>query len=149
MGAASVRFLDLEYPEAGADAGAWKEGVKRGVAQAIRELNPSEVYLPHPGEAHGTHQAVSLTVLELLTEKVPGPFPVYGYEIWAPIPKPDQLVDITDRLSIKRRAIRAHKTQVRDTVYEDGILGLNWYRGVFSIQPLSGRDRYAEAFVRL
>lgn len=147
IGVESVEFIGLEYPRTAGEQGPWSEAVESRLAELISGLQPREVYVPHPGETHPTHRAVTAAARACASNAQPMPS-VYGYEIWAPIAAPDRYEDITPFEGLKRRAIRAHETQTADKDYEEGVMGLNHYRAVFSTNH-PDQARYVEAFVTL
>lgn len=145
----SIRFLDLEYPIDPRERPAWEQRVRQGIAAALDDFSPRELFLPHPQDGHRTHRAVTQAVIDLLWD-TPAPHPaVHGYETWTPIQSPDLFIDITPYEAIKRKAIRCHQTQARDKAFEDGIMGLNRYRAVFHDPVHRDSSGYAEVFVRL
>jgi LmbE family N-acetylglucosaminyl deacetylase len=105
---------------------------------------PDLVYLPHPREWHPDHKAALPIVREALDgTKLPTPI-LRAYEVWTPNPEYDQVENITSVMPRKMRAIRAHRSQLKDLAYDRAAHGLNEYRGA-----LSGRCRFAEVFQAL
>jgi LmbE family N-acetylglucosaminyl deacetylase len=68
------------------------------------------------------------------------------YEVWTPLQRIDEIVDISPYVKTKRAAIRAYKCQCDVLAFDEAILGLNRYRGEMHSWP--GGD-YAEIFCRL
>lgn len=147
IGVESAEFIGLEYPRTPGEQGPWSEAVESRLAKLVSGLQPREVYVPHPGETHPTHRAVTAAAQASASSAQLRPS-VYGYEIWAPIAAPDRYEDITPFEGLKRQAIRAHETQTADKDYEEGVMGLNRYRAVFSTNH-PDQARYVEAFVTL
>lgn len=118
----------------------------------IREMQPDIVLIPHAGDAVPDHQVTHQLVFDAI-RRAAGPwFPecggdpwpvsrILGYEVWTPIPSPAALVDITPYASLKQQAMQCHQSQVSEIRYDDGIMGLNRYRGV-----TTGAGRYCECF---
>lgn len=98
------------------------------------------VYVPHEGEAHSDHQLAYYLVHGAVRGSS---IEVREYEVWTPLQAFDILVDITEFVSIKRAAIRAHRTQILNA-FEDAALALNHYRGII----YGPNIMYAEVFRR-
>lgn len=113
------------------------------VATLLRE-QPQLVYLPHPEDGHADHTVVlSMVQTALADETLPVP-ELRGYEVWAPMRFYDHTLDVTDFMPRKIRALRCHRSQLRDLNYVRAIRGLNAYRGA-----IAGRWDYAEVFQKL
>jgi len=67
-----------------------------------------------------------------------------GYEVWTPLAEFDQVTDISQVMSRKLRALRAHASQFAEFDYAHAVRGLNQYRGA-----LGGKCAYAEVFQTL
>jgi LmbE family N-acetylglucosaminyl deacetylase len=109
----------------------------------IRQVRPAVVYVPHENEMHPDHRAAA-RVIRSAVKRVPRRRPdVLTYEVWTPLRQMDQIVDITPFVNIKRRAIRAYRSQCAVMDFEAAILGLNRYRGEMFCWP---EGEYAEVF---
>ena len=65
------------------------------VVDALREHAPSTVYLPWRGDNNADHQVLHEVVVRGLRQTgFVGD--AWGYEVWAPNPLPDLVIDITD-----------------------------------------------------
>lgn len=118
----------------------------------IRELRPDIVLIPHAGDAVPDHQTTHHLVLEA-ARRASGPwFPdcggkpwsvsrILGYEVWTPLSSPTTVVDISNYAALKLQAIQCHESQVADIRYDEGMMGLNRYRGV-----ITGLGQYCECF---
>jgi LmbE family N-acetylglucosaminyl deacetylase len=105
--------------------------VELGTQLAARELQatqPDLVYLPWAREGHPDHHALHVVVLAAL-RRVGFAGRAFGYEVWNAM-VPDFVVDISRVADRKRRAIRAHRSQLAYTDFEHTILGLNAYRSM-------------------
>ncbi|OKI40718.1 hypothetical protein A6A29_38655 [Streptomyces sp. TSRI0281] len=120
---------------------------------AFRRFRPDVLYVPHADEDDPTHRVAAklahearwvaaYAVYEEAGPPVSSPArEVYEYEVWTPLSDPAVHVDITAYADRKRRALRQYHSQIEETAWDEGSLGLNRYRGV-----TSGVGRYAEAF---
>ena len=140
LGMATVEFLRLPDWTAGDHI---KEGA-RLLAPALQCERPEIIYLPHPREWHPDHKAALSIVRAASRTAGLGNTKLLGYEVWTPISEYDCVEDISKTMALKLRALRAHKSQVRDWDYVRAVRGLNEYRGV-----MAGRCRYAEVFQTL
>jgi len=100
----------------------------------IRERHASLVVLPWFGDANSDHQAVNVAFAKTGVDT-----PVWGYEVWSPLPA-NRVVDISEAVEDKRRAVAAHTADV--FIDADALLGLNRYRA--AVARLNGT--HAEAF---
>ena len=118
------------------------------LVNTIEQFKTDVIYVPHYNEAHRDHKAAALLIerslitLNSTTEKPV----VYMYEVWTPIQKIDHVEDISSYVEIKRKAIKAHKSQCEVMNFEEAILGLNRYRGEMHSWP---GGNYAEVFVKM
>ncbi|MCR9246624.1 MAG: PIG-L family deacetylase [bacterium] len=110
---------------------------------AIREFEPTIIYLPWEAEGHPDHHALHLVVLEGM-RRAGFTGTAFGYEVWNAM-IPDIVVDITAAEEQKRRGIRAHASQTAYVDFEHTILGLNAYRAMVHAR---GRG-YCEALRRI
>ena len=121
----------------------------------IRAWRPELIYVPHDREMHPDHRAaVRLLSKALVTTngvkhgKRNGRSQprVLMFEVWTPLQRMDEIVDISPYVDDKRKAIRAYRSQCAVVGFEPAILGLNRYRGELHSWP--GGD-YAEVFAEL
>jgi LmbE family N-acetylglucosaminyl deacetylase len=108
----------------------------------ILELEmPQLIFVPHQGEWHPDHKA-ALPLLAAALTKSRAPIPeIRTYEVWTPLTEFDHVINITSIMPRKLRALRAHKSQLKEFNYERAIRGLNAFRG-----ELQAKCRYAEVF---
>jgi len=64
-----------------------------------------------------------------------------AYEVWTPLAGYNHVEDISAVMSQKLRALRAHRSQLKEFDYARAVTGLNQFRG-----ELAARCRYAEVF---
>jgi LmbE family N-acetylglucosaminyl deacetylase len=113
----------------------------RALQPILRAERPHLVYTPHAAEAHPDHQAALLVLrLALKTWRAPAP-ELRAYEVWTPLTAHDHIEDISRAMARKLKALRAHRSQLREFNYERAVCGLNSFRG-----ELGAKCRYAEVF---
>ena len=76
----------------------------------------------------------------LRSARIVGPA-LRAYEVWTPLREFDQVEDISSVMARKLRALRAHRSQLKEFDYVRAVTGLNQFRG-----ELAARCRYAEVF---
>jgi LmbE family N-acetylglucosaminyl deacetylase len=76
----------------------------------INRFKPDIIYVTHDREMHPDHRAaVRLLRRALAVTKIKPD--VLGYEVWTPIQKLSEIVDISPFMERKLRAVRAHRSQ--------------------------------------
>jgi len=133
----------------------WREpdGGLRATAGAVRKLRgllktfrPDTVYVPHDREMHPDHRGAARLLRAALAGSR-GPRPdVLMFEVWAPLQRLDEIIDISRHMETKLRAVRAYGSQCAVVGFVEAVRGLNRYRGEMHSWP--GGD-YAEVFTRL
>jgi LmbE family N-acetylglucosaminyl deacetylase len=116
----------------------------------FERYGPDEVYTLHPKlDRHPTHRAAGNITVEALV-RIDSNAELWAYEVWGLFPHWDRLEDISDQLEIKLAAIKEHRSQTAAIDYDEGIAGLNRWRGVFA-DPHQEKSpaRYAEVFLKL
>jgi len=112
----------------------------------LKQFKPDKIYVTHDREMHPDHRgAVRLLrrALKGATGKLPD---VLGYEVWTPIQKLSEIVDISPFMEKKLRAVKTYRSQCAVVGFIEAVRGLNRYRGEMHSWP--GGD-YAEVFTRL
>ncbi|HLD50102.1 MAG TPA: PIG-L deacetylase family protein [bacterium] len=114
----------------------------------IRAWRPHAVYVTHDREMHPAHRAAAQLVKRALSNgEAPASKPdVYMFEVWTPLQAMDRIVDISEFIEIKRKAIQAHQSQCEAMDFDEALLALNRYRGEMHSWP--GGD-YAEIFAAM
>jgi len=107
----------------------------------LKRLKPDLIYLPHANEWHPDHKA-ALPIVRAALEaaRIPGPT-LRAYEVWTPLAEYDHVENITAVMPRKLRALRAHRSQLKEFDYVRAVTGLNQFRG-----ELAARCRCAEVF---
>jgi len=115
--------------------------IKDRLSIEIETFSPSLIYAPSPLEAHPDHKA-AFEVVWALKEK-PG-ISLAFYEILMAL-YPNVLVDITDQIEQKKKAIESYVTEVYYNDYITKVEGLNRFRTA----TLKKDIKFAEAFFLL
>ena len=139
----SVEFW--REPDGGLSATA---GAVKRLLLLLQSWKPDTLYVTHDREMHPDHQASVRLVkgaLKRLGKRAPKP-DVLMYEIWTPLQRMDEIVDISPLLPKKLAAVRAYRSQCAVVGFVEAVRGLNRYRGEMHSWP--GGD-YAEVFARL
>lgn len=105
---------------------------------------PDRVYVTHERDMHSDHRAAARLVRHAVPVTEEGPR-VLEFEVWTPLQYLSEIVDITPHIEEKVDAIRCYQSQVDLMRFDEGMLGLNRYRGEMHSWP--GGD-YAEVFWR-
>ncbi|GAC1385592.1 MAG: bacillithiol biosynthesis deacetylase BshB1 [Ginsengibacter sp.] len=114
----------------------------------IETVRPNIIYVPHQQEDHPDHKEAAMLVTKAVNrikDTIIKPI-VWMYEVWTPIQKIENIVDITLYVETKRKAILAHKSQCEVMSFDEAILGLNRYRGEMFSWP---EGDFAEVFVQM
>jgi len=107
----------------------------------LKRKKPDMIYLPHPLEWHPDHKA-ALPIVRAAFRGGSLPVPALrAYEVWTLIAEADHVENITGNMPRKLRAVRSHRSQLREIDYARAVQGLNQYRG-----EMTGKFRYAEVF---
>jgi N-acetylglucosamine malate deacetylase 1 len=139
LGIKETIFLDAEEANL---TSTWE--IQQKVRRILDVLCPDLVYLPFFLEEHPDHRAVSRILLDA-TVDTSLRFECVGFEIWTPL-FPNCLVEITDVIDVKKRAIECYESQLADADYLHTCLGLNAFR---ASALLDNKDGYVEAFFRV
>ena len=121
------------------------DAIKR-LRTKLKTFKPEKIYVTHDREMHPDHRGAVRLVRRALSgakEKRPD---VLGYEVWTPIQKLSEIVDVSPFMEKKLRAVRAYRSQCAVVGFVKAARGLNRYRGEMHSWP--GGD-YAEVFTRL
>jgi len=107
----------------------------------LKRLRPGLIYLPHANEWHPDHQAALPVVRAAVRAAGISTPELRAYEVWTPLAGYDHIEDISAVMPRKLRALRAHRSQLKEFDYARAVTGLNQFRG-----ELAARCRYAEVF---
>jgi LmbE family N-acetylglucosaminyl deacetylase len=112
------------------------------LAGEIRRTKASILYAPHERDDHPDHGAAARITRDgvaLARRRVQ----IRYFEIWAPINAVEEVIDISDVIEDKLRAIRAYRSQYDVMRFDEAFKGLARYRGEMHSWP---GGPYAEAF---
>jgi LmbE family N-acetylglucosaminyl deacetylase len=140
LGNAEVVFLG--FP----DRGLGDEAAPQ-LREQLLEFRPDLVLVPSPTEIHPDHVALSRVFCELIQRDETlfadlAITRVAFYEVSAPLPRPNALVDISDVADAKYSAIAEHTSQLAFRDYIAYARGLNAYRTM----TLPAGVQFAEAY---
>jgi len=112
------------------------------LSEVLCRVHPDVVYLPFLTDTHPDHWMTNcLFIAAAQRAHLPPTLACWGYEVWAPVVA-NTIIDITDAIEVKQRAMHAFVSQIGDYDYPRAILGLNEYRSLLSVR---GKG-FAEAF---
>jgi LmbE family N-acetylglucosaminyl deacetylase len=119
-----------------------QEAVER-VRTVLQRVKPRRVYLPSLLDHHADHWQTNCVFHDAISNRTRtwSEFSCWGYEIWPPL-YANTIVDISDVIETKKKAIDAFDSQLRNVDYARVIMSLNSYRSFFR----NGARGYAEAF---
>jgi LmbE family N-acetylglucosaminyl deacetylase len=119
-------------------------GLAAKVVAAVQEHEADVVYLPWELDGNSDHMALHQAVVRGL-DQVGFAGHAFGYEVWTPNPRPEVVVDITEFVELKRRAVQHYVTQMAYADLVHPVLGMNGYRSLL----LERSKGYGEAFSRV
>ncbi len=141
LGEAEIVFLGFADRTLGDDASS-------RIREQLLDFRPDLVLVPSPVEIHPDHVALSRVFCETIQRDETlfadlAVTRVAFYEVSAPLPRPNALVDISDVAEIKYAAIAEHASQLAVRDYIGYARGLNAYRAM----TLPAGTAFAEAYL--
>jgi len=112
----------------------------------LKQFKPGTIYVTHEREMHPDHRGAARLLRKALEGAKGNQADVLGYEVWTPIQKLSEIVDISPFMEKKLRAVKAYRSQCAVVGFVEAVRGLNRYRGEMHSWP--GGD-HAEVFIRL
>lgn len=113
------------------------------LAKIIKDLKPEAVFLPFLLDNHPDHIATNHIFVQSIKD-YDDSIACFGYEIWTPLSALNCIVDITDQIEVKRKAMEQFRIQIEQFNIVEAFIGLSRYRG--TMHMLS--DKYAEVFLK-
>jgi LmbE family N-acetylglucosaminyl deacetylase len=134
------KLIFLDYSERNLSP---SKKVIESVSSILQSTNPDLIYVPFLTDPHHDHWMTNRILVQSLkrTNKFATRPMCCGYEVWNPV-YPNCIVDISDVVDIKKRALEQYGSQLDHNNYIKSIFGLNSYRSI-----ILGGQSYAEAFV--
>jgi LmbE family N-acetylglucosaminyl deacetylase len=137
LGVASVEFLrrpDQYLEQHTVDAAC-------ALKPILQREKPEILYLTHVRDFHPDHRAtVAIVQAAVRAAGIPEPT-LLSYEVLTPLTEFDRAEDISPVMRRKLKAMRAHRSQIRQFRYDLAFSAMNRYRGV-----MARAGRYAEVF---
>ena len=137
LGVSSVTFLRqpdghlMDHSEAVTDL----------LTRILKDEQPQLIYATHESDRHPDHRAAARIVSAASrASEIPSPA-LRRYEVLTFLGEYDRLEDISLVMAHKLKAVRAHRSQMRQFPYDRAVRGLNEYRGA-----IAEACRYAEVF---
>jgi N-acetylglucosamine malate deacetylase 1 len=112
------------------------------LAAVITSARASVLYGPHDRDDHPDHRATARIVRAAVSASKRR-VQTWQYEIWAPLAQIDHVVDVSEVIDDKLRAIRAYRSQCAVMRFDDAFHALARYRGEMHSWP---GGSYAEVF---
>ncbi|MCK8816315.1 PIG-L family deacetylase [Natroniella sulfidigena] len=106
--------------------------------------NYKHIFTPFIEDGHKDHQFTTLALYQVLQGLKIENIKIWNYEVWSPT-IPNSLIDITDSIEQKKRAISFHESQLELVDYVEKIVGLNAYRSI----KLDKEVKFCEGFLKL
>ena len=98
----------------------------KALSSLIKEIIPDIIFVPSFLDNHPDHRVTNEILINVLSqEKFGGE--IWAYEVWTPI-FPNRVVNITQNIEAKKRAMATQISQLKSRGYDKAILGLNQYR---------------------
>lgn len=108
----------------------------------VQETRPDVIYIPSLIDRHNDHVALNYFFFNAL-KNLKKNFMIYSYEVWTTL-IPNVVVDISDQVEIKKKAMACYPSQLASHNWLEGTLSLNRYRGM-----IANAKSHGEAFFRL
>jgi LmbE family N-acetylglucosaminyl deacetylase/glycosyltransferase involved in cell wall biosynthesis len=144
LGPAEVVFLGFADRALGDDAADL-------LRAQLLDFRPDVVLVPSPVEIHPDHVALAHAFCAAVQHDETlfadlAVTRVAFYEVSAPLPRPNTLVDISDVAEAKYAAVAEHASQLALHDYVAYARGLNTYRAMTLPGPGAGKAKFAEAY---
>lgn len=141
LGSTVLGYAD--YPDG--DLKSREDEAANYVSAILAREKPDRVYVTSIYDGHVDHRAANLIVLKAIAQGIHLP-EIWMYEVWTPLPEYSDVIDITDVIGVKLRAIRRHESQVNRIRFDEAALALARFRGELHNRP---HGPYAEVFKKV
>lgn len=118
----------------------YNESLLNRLCETAATLNVRWIYAPSPYELHPDHRHAAWAALEV-TRCLNNGLTLIFYEISAPLP-PNRLLDISDLLEHKRRAMACFTSQLAIQAYDRHVEALNRYRTYTLPREIEAAEAY-------
>lgn len=112
------------------------------IKNLIKDLNPSDIFLPHSNDSHRDHFITNLLFYLSIDSMEASNRSIWEYEVWAPL-IPNTVINISNEFTKKNDLMCIYKSQLQLISYLEIMEGLNKYR--VSAIPIKGIT-HVEAF---
>ena len=103
------------------------------IQKAIEACQADLVYAPSVFEIHPDHRALALAAIEAV-RRTQGPINLAMYEVGVPMVHPNALLDISELMADKIRAMACFPSQLKEQAYDQQICALNRFR-TYTLSP--------------
>ena len=103
------------------------------IQKAIEACQADLVYAPSVFEIHPDHRALALAAIEAV-RRTQGPINLAMYEVGVPMVYPNALLDISELMADKIRAMACFPSQLKEQAYDQQICALNRFR-TYTLSP--------------
>lgn len=113
-------------------------------------LQPKLIYVPSPFETHLTHLAATQRTLEAMRRMPQAEVKLRGYSVWNEIFAANEeleTIDISEVVDAKKRAIRAHESEIKFKPYDTAAIGKNHFEAIFNDPHKDSKSQYSETFL--
>jgi LmbE family N-acetylglucosaminyl deacetylase len=138
IGINSLLFFDNRDSELTANSKTIEE-----LSQVVRKIKPDAIFLPFLLDNHPDHIATNNIFVQAI-KNYNGDVACYGYEVWTPLSAPNCIIDITEHIKVKRKALEQFQNQLAQYNFIEAVMGLSRYRGMVHMIG----DKYVEVFLR-
>lgn len=126
------------------------DDVVQDIFSALLFLQPKLIYTPSPFEPHLTHLAATQRTLEAIRRMPGAEIKLRGYKVWGEIfaaREELETVDISETVDAKKRAIRAHESEIKFRPYDTAAVGKNHFDAIFNDPHGDSKTQYCETFL--
>ncbi len=97
------------------------------IVDAIDAFKPDGVFAPSIYEMHPDHRVLGMAALEAV-RRTRSSTKLVMYEVGVPMPRPNFMLDISDLVETKQRAMACFESQLQGQAYDQQIQALNRFR---------------------